>query len=314
MSLTSVSSADREHARLEALRRYAILDTPPEKEFDELVRQAARDCGYPIAMLTLMDEHRCWFKATTGLTPRAAQIRELPRDQTFCNHAFGSSGIFVVPDARADARFSSLPVVDRPNGFRAYAGAQLITPDGHSIGTLCLLDEVQHQPTAEQRATLRRFADRAMKLLEERQREFAPAASVALAPPHPADAARARELVLVVDDEDLVRGVTAAMLKCLGHETRLAANGREALDCIAAESGRVRLVVTDIHMPVMNGLELVDALRRLTNAPAVVAMSGKFTEEICTQLRAGGVSAMFAKPFSMADIVRALEQVRATAG
>ena len=102
MSPTSVSNADREQARLEALRRYAILDTAAEKEFDELVRRTARECGYPVALISLMDERRCWFKAVTGVKPAVAHVRELPREQTFCNHAFRSSGILVVPDARAD--------------------------------------------------------------------------------------------------------------------------------------------------------------------------------------------------------------------
>src|SRR5882672_12648105 len=118
MASLSVSSADREHARLEALRRYAILDTGAEKEFDELVQQAARDCGYPTALLTLMDAHRCWFKATTGMKPVDAHVRELPREQTFCNYALSSSGILVVRDAREDARFARLPVVDRRDGYR----------------------------------------------------------------------------------------------------------------------------------------------------------------------------------------------------
>ena len=312
MSLTPVSSADREPARLEALRRYGILDTPAEKQFDELVQQTARECGYPIALLSLMDAQRCWFKAATGLKAAEAQVRELPRTQTFCNYALGSSGTLVVPDARADARFSSLRIVDRPNGFRAYVGAQLITPDGHSIGTLCLLDDVPHVPTAEQRVALRRLADRAIKLIEDRQRDLAPAASVELAPPPvPMPVPARRELIVVVDDEELIRGVTGAMLKRLGHEVRLAENGQKALECIAAEDGRVTLVLTDLHMPVMNGLQLVTALRQQANPPAIVAMSGKFTDEICTHLRAAGVNAMFAKPFGMSDIVRALEQARA---
>lgn len=313
MVTTTVPSADREHARLEALRRYAILDTPRETEFDELVREAARELGYATAMLTFMDADRCWFKATTGLKPAAAHVRELPRPQTFCNHALASSGTFVVRDAREDERFSHLPIVARPDGFRAYMGAQLITPDGHSIGTLCVLDEAPLEPTSVQRAAIRRLADRALELVENRRRELAPAASVALSPPEAAMVDGARELVLIVDDEELIRTMMAAMMKRLGCDARVAENGRAALDCLAAEGGRVRLVLTDIHMPVMNGVEFIETLRRQANPPAIVAMSGKFTDSIRTQLRAAGVTTMFAKPFTMADVARALEQARVAA-
>ena len=153
MASTPVSSTDSDHARLEVLRRYAILDTAAEPEFDAIVQQAVRETGYPTALLSLMDAERCWFKATASLKPAYHGLRELPRDQTICNHAFRSSDLFVVPDTRADARFARLPYVDCPDGYVAYAGAQLITPEGHSIGTLCLLDGVPREPTAAQRCT-----------------------------------------------------------------------------------------------------------------------------------------------------------------
>lgn len=318
MANTSIPDTASEQARLEALHRYAILNTGTDREFDELVHRAARDCDYPTALITFMETNRCWFKATAGVPRSLQHVRELPRDETFCNYAFRSSGIFSVVDAREDERFRRLRVVDRPDGYRAYVGAQLITPDGHSIGSLCLLDTVPHAPTPEQLNTLRALATRVMALLETRQRDLAPAASVSvsttprkptpvqIAPPTFATAAN-RDLVLVVDDEELIRGVTAAMITRLGCETRMAANGQEALERIAALEGRVRLVITDIHMPVMNGVDMVRALRGQPNAPTVVAMSGKFTPEIREALRAEGVTHLIAKPFGMVEIERALK-------
>ena len=318
MATSTIPDTASEHARLEALHRYAIIDTGAEREFEELVERAARDCGYPTALLSLMDEQRCWFKATTGLLPADRRLLELPRDQTICNFAFRSSGTVVVPDAREDDRFQKLAIVDRPNGYRAYVGTQLITPDGYSIGTLCLLDTAPRTPTAEQMARLRAFATRAMALLEARQRDLAPAASVSIAsatrteprspiaPPAFA-AAATRPLVLIVDDEELIRGVTAAMIARLGCDTRMASNGQEALERVAALGDRVRLVLTDIHMPVMNGVEFVRTLRARPGAPKVVAMSGKFTPEIRVALEAEGVTHLIAKPFGMAEIDGALK-------
>lgn len=324
MAPTSTPDTASEQARLEALHRYAILDTGTDRDFDELVQRAARDCGYPTALLTFMAADRCWFKATAGVPPAAQHVRELPRDETFCNYALRSSGIFSVEDASADERFRRLRIVDRPDGYRAYVGAQLITPDGHSIGTLCLLDTKPHAPTPAQLDTLRALATRVMALLEARQRDLAPAASVTISttvrPAAPIQIAPptfatdvTRDLVLIVDDEELIRGVTAAMITRLGCETRMAANGQEALERIAALDGRVRLVLTDIHMPVMNGVEMARALRGRPNAPVVVAMSGKFTPEVRAALAAEGVAHLISKPFGMAEVEVALKHARSVA-
>ncbi len=322
MAATSTPDLAREEARLEALRRYAILDTPPEPQFDELVQRAARECGYSTSLITLMETNRCWFKATTSLASGDRHLRELPRDQTFCDHSIRSSGTFIVPDARQDERFRRLRIVDCPDGIRSYMGAPLITPDGHSIGTLSVVDTTPRTPTPPQIDALRALATRVMALLEIRHRDLAPAPSVSLTSPsrvespiHIAPPTVATvpllPLVLIVDDEELIRSVTAAMIGRLDCETRMAADGQEALERIAALGERVRLVITDIHMPVMNGVELVRALRGRPHAPVVIAMSGKFTPEIKRELHELGVTHLIAKPFGMAEIERTLEAVLA---
>ena len=299
MSPTSVSSADRERARLEALRRYAILDTGTEREFDELVQRAARECGYPTALISLMDEHRAWFKAAAGLSATDQHVREIPRDQTFCNHAFRSSGIFVVPEARADERFAHLWAVKRPGGFRAYAGTQLITPDGFSIGTLCLLDTVPREPTAEQRAALRRLADLTMALLEaRRRRDDAPAPPVITS----TRVMDPRRTVLVVDDEALVRQFVVHLLSRREVAGLEAENGVEALARFREHAGEIGLVITDIHMPGMNGLELIRALKREPNPPAIAVMSGRLDETLRAALAVEGVGCIMAKPFQLAEL------------
>ncbi len=314
-SSPSLDTANNEQMRLNVLCQYTVLATGAEWELDQLVQRAAQDCGYPTGLITLMGEHHCWFKATTGLLPDDWNRHELPREQTFCNYAFRSSGIFVVSDARTDPRFQHLSVVDRPDGYRAYVGAPLITPDGYSIGTLCLLDTEPRTPTPQQMDTLRSLAARTMTMLEQRRRApaapsvrpAAPAVPAPVAPPAAAPGA-ARDLVLVVDDEDMVRGVTAAMVTRLGYEARLASNGVEALERIAALGGRVRLVVTDVNMPTMNGVELSRALRSQANAPAVVAMSGKFSPDVRKALQAEGVTHLIEKPFGLPEIAAALKK------
>lgn len=124
--------------RLQALRELLILDTPPEERFDKLVAFAASEFEVPIALISLIDENRQWFKAKVGL-----DACETARDVSFCGHALASSEVLVVEDAQADERFSDNPQVTGEPFVRFYAGAPLVLPSGHIAGTLCLVD---HQP------------------------------------------------------------------------------------------------------------------------------------------------------------------------
>ncbi|RZI80876.1 MAG: GAF domain-containing protein [Rubrivivax sp.] len=122
--------------RLQALRELLILDTPPEERFDRIVAFAASEFDVPIALISLVDEHRQWFKAKVGL-----QVCETARDISFCGHALETSDIFVVEDALTDDRFSDNPLVTGDPFVRFYAGAPLVLPSGHVAGTLCLIDQ-----------------------------------------------------------------------------------------------------------------------------------------------------------------------------
>ena len=140
---------DREAERLRALAGYEVLDTAPEDAFDDLAALASRICQAPMAMISLVDRDRQWFKARVGL-----EIAETPREIAFCAHAILGSEVMIVPDAQADARFASNPLVTGDPGIRFYAGAPLVTAGGHALGTLCVLDHVPRDLTEEQTAAL----------------------------------------------------------------------------------------------------------------------------------------------------------------
>lgn len=138
-----------EKARLQALRSYKILDTDPEKAFDDLTILASHICETPIALISLIDSDRQWFKSKVGV-----DISETPREVSFCSRAIEQPDLFVVPDASKDPRFSSNPFVVSEPKIRFYAGAPFTSSDGQPLGTLCVVDMVPRQLTSSQQDAL----------------------------------------------------------------------------------------------------------------------------------------------------------------
>ena len=154
-----------EAQRLNTLRGYGVLDTPSEPDFDDLTLLAAQICQVPIAVITLVDENRQWFKSIIGLN-----ATETPREFAFCAHAIlYSDEVLEVSDAQLDSRFADNPLVTGDPYIRFYAGAPLVAPDGLALGTLCVIDRVPRVLSAEQQTALRALSRTVIAQLELRR-------------------------------------------------------------------------------------------------------------------------------------------------
>ncbi|MEG9524191.1 MAG: PAS domain S-box protein [Hyphomicrobiales bacterium] len=159
-----ICTSEDEATRLGALDRYRLLDTPRERDFDEIAEAAAELCETPIAVVNLVGDGRQFFKAEVGLG-----VRETPLDTSFCRHAILQEDFLYVPDAARDPRFEGNPLVTGEPGLRFYAGALLKTADGHPVGTVCVLDTKPHELSERQRRGLMRLARQTMAQMELRR-------------------------------------------------------------------------------------------------------------------------------------------------
>ena len=152
-----------ESERLATLRSYGVLDTLPEQSFEDITKLAAFICETPISLVSLIDEDRQWFKSERGLG-----VRETPRSQSFCANTLVEAQTLIVNDARTDARFKDNPLVLGDPNIRFYAGAPIVAPSGHVLGTVCVIDTVPRELSPDRIEALEALARQVMVLFEHR--------------------------------------------------------------------------------------------------------------------------------------------------
>ena len=149
--------------RLLAVERFKTLNIDEDIEFQELIHIASETCNTPIAMLTLIDGDTQWLKVRQG-----TDVTEIPREYTFCTYTIQEDNVLVVPDATLDERFANYPTVANDPNVRFYAGAPLITSDGHKVGSICVIDLEPHELTKQQQLMLKMLSKQAINIMEYR--------------------------------------------------------------------------------------------------------------------------------------------------
>jgi len=241
-----------ESSRLEKLRSFRMMGTAREAAFDEIGQLAALICDAPVAVVAFVDEQKVWFKAKVGL-----ELDETPRDGSFCTYTILQSDLLIVPDPLSDERFISSFLVKQV-GIRFYAGTPLITDDALALGALAVMDRVPHLLTFQQSDSLRLLARRTMRELAlPRTEEIqTPHGRPRLMSPRPSCVT-----ILIVEDNNNLRSLLHRTLESNGLSVFSAADGEEAIRFCQQHDGRIDLVVSDIVLPQLNGLEVSERIR-----------------------------------------------------
>ena len=267
--------------------------------FDDIARLAALICDTPVAVIAFIDEQRVWFKASIGL-----ESHEIPREGAFCAYAILQPDVLIVPDPLSDERFASSFLV-KQIGIQFYAGIPLVIDDSHPLGTLAVMDRVAHLLTEEQRDSLRILARRMTRELELRRTGGAQSPH---RQPHLAMPDQRSITILIVEDNDNLRNLLYRALEGNGFSVLPAADGAEALRLCEQHDGTIDLVVSDIVMPRLNGLELekrIRAARPETKFLFITGFGDQFPE---SRERIKYGANILEKPFLPSELLRKVEE------
>ncbi len=250
---TPCPAQPRELSRLAALLRYEILDTPEDSAFDDFTELAAQLCGTPIALISLVDDRRQWFKSRVGL-----DVSETPREISFCTHTILGQDVFEVPDTLQDPRFRDNPLVVGGPQIRFYAGTPLTSPDGHNLGTLCVIDRQPRRLSAEQRGILERLGRQVIRLFEQHLQAHRHAEQAAL---QQAILDSASSAVLVTQADGIVTRVNPTAERLFGYSERALLGHPLTAALFRSEDlqRRATLLASELQLPIEPGFAVLTA-------------------------------------------------------
>ena len=286
-----------ERSRLESLHSFRILGTSCEPVFDDIVRMACLICDTPIGKIGFVDQERVWLKAKIGF-----DFDEIPRERSFSARAILQSDILLVPDPISDATFANNLLVAEI-GVKFCAAMPLITSSAQAIGAISVMDRVPHLMAEEQIDALRILARRIVGELETRYTTDAPSPHqrLHLEPP------RHRSVtILIVEDNDTLRNLLHRTLEGAGFSVLHAADGAEALCCSEQYEGTIEIVVSDIVMPELNGLELSQRIRVARPETKFLFITG-FRDQF-PELRDCGAN-ILEKPFLPSELLGMVDDI-----
>jgi CheY-like chemotaxis protein len=288
---------ENEGSRLESLHSFRILGTSCEQGFDDIAHLAALMCDVPFAAVAFVDEQRVWFKSKIGL-----EVDEIPRDDSFCAHAILQSDVLIVPDSISDKRFVRSFLVEEI-GIRFYAGIPLVTVDNHPVGTLAVMDRVPHLMTAEQIDSLQILARRIVGELETRRTADASSSHprLHLVAPH-----RRSVTILIVEGNDILRELLHRTLEGYGFSVLSASNGVEALHWSERHEGTIEIVVTDIVLSDLSGVELSKRIRAAHPEAKFLLVSG-FGDQFPESREYD--ADILEKPFIPSELLRKVDEI-----
>jgi CheY-like chemotaxis protein len=288
---------DDEASRLESLQSFRILGTSREQAFDDILRLATVICDTPIGKIGFVDQERVWLKAKIGF-----EFDEIPRERSFSAHAILRPDILIVPDPIADEMFANNLLVTEI-GVRFFAGMPLITSDHQAIGAISVMDRVPHLMTEEQINSLQILARRVVGELETRR---ARNASSPHQKPHIAPHRAPSVTILIVEDNDDLRELLQRALQRHGFSVHPAADGAEALRWSEQHEGTIQILVSDIVMPRLTGLELSKRIRAAHPETKVLFITG-FGDQF-PELREYGAN-ILEKPFLPSELLHKVEEI-----
>lgn len=293
--------------RLKALYSYEILDTNSEEAFDAITRLASRLCNTPVALVTLIDVDRQWFKSRVGISENEGR-----RELSYCAHSIlNPNELLIVSDALKDERFKGHPSMATDQPMRSYAGAPIVVEGGYALGTVCVADYRAREFTAAEQEDLKALALQASALLNLRQhilrfKQMADSKMNSISETKTqSDNQKISGDVLIAEDSIEIQKLINLFLSTIGLKTKCVTNGFDAIR--EAKTGQYDLILMDHQMPECDGITATKEIRSLGMVLPIIALTASVKQEDIMAFEEAGANGSIKKPFTSALLLETVK-------